>query len=314
MKGKMRKIRFSIPAAICMLVLFALIFAPWAYFSRKATIRKVDDKLSRRREKATDYMSHTQYNEYTEYSETSSSLLSWSDLDRDPYRYTDPDGDTFSIREFEPALPSFFLSCENGVILSLSSMEYGAFDVVTPYDNMDKLYTSMFKEVQNISHEIDDLELGADERIIGTVAGHRYLISKAQVKMVSTYPPTSKNPDKTEIVTYENYYLVFCEDMAPFLDEWKLNVEKNALALLITLLTSFAIIFILEERVGVKGLYIEPQETTDVEETVTETDEGREFMSSEAAKALLQDLEQAEQVMGDNGYTKQIRDEISKYL
>ena len=102
--------------------------------------------------------------------------------------------------------------------------------------------------------------------------------------------------------------------MAPFLDEWKLNVEKNALALLITLLTSFAIIFILEERVGVKGLYIEPQETTDVEETVTETDEGREFMSSEAAKALLQDLEQAEQVMGDNGYTKQIRDEISKYL
>ena len=314
MKGKMRKIRFSIPAAICMLVLFALIFAPWAYFSRKATIRKVDDKLSRRREKATDFMSHTQYNEYTEYSEKSSSLLSWSDLDRDPYRYTDPDGDTFSIRGFEPALPSFFLGCENGVILSLSSMDYGAFDVVTPYDSMDKLYTSMFKEAESLSHEIDDLELGADERIIGTVAGHRYLISKAQLKMVSTYPPTSQNSDKTEIVTYEYYYLVFCEDLAPFLDEWKLNVEKNALALLITLLTSFAIIFILEERVGVKGLYIEPQETTDVEETVTETDEGREFMSSEAAKALLLDLEQAEQVMGDNGYTKQLRDEISKYL
>ena len=108
MTGKKRRIRFSILAAIGMFLLFALIFAPWAYFSRKATIRKVDDKLSRRREKATDFMSHTQYNEYTEYSEKSSSLISWSDIDHDPYRYTDPDGDTFSIRGFDPPFPVFF--------------------------------------------------------------------------------------------------------------------------------------------------------------------------------------------------------------
>lgn len=311
MTGKMRKIRFSIPAAVCMLVLFALVMAPWAYFSRKAALQKVDDKLSRRGEKATDYMTHTEHIDYERYSEQSSTSIHWFDLDHDPYRYTDPDGDTFSITSFTAALPSFSFSYENDVILEFSSMEYGEFYYGSAYNNLEKLDMEMLDEVSNL----DPQNIGYDDRIFGTVYGHRYLLFKSQVKTVESYPASSENPEPYKEVTYRDRFMIFCEDTEPFLKEWKSKFEKNLLACIITCLTTFAIIFVLEERSGAKGLYIVPDEKmTEEEETPKTVDEGREFMSPEAAKALLSDLEQAEQVMGDNGYTKQIRSEISKYL
>lgn len=312
MTGKKRKIRFSIPAAICMLVLFALILAPWAYFSRKAAIQKVDDKLSRRREKATDYLTHTEHIEYYTYSQETTSSMAWFSLEHDPNRYTDLDGDTFSIESFDPAPPSFSFSYEDDVILEFSSMEYEDFYVGSSNNNLEKLEMELLDEVSNL----DLHNVGYDDRIFGTVSGNRYLLSKTQIKTVTTYPPTSKNPEPYEEVTYRDRFMVFCEDMEPFIDEWQKNMEKNLLALIITWLTAVTIIVVLEERSGAKGLYTAPgeEEKTEAEAITEAVDEGREFMSPDAAKALLQDLEQAEQVMGDNGYTKQLRDEISKYL
>ena len=312
MTGKKRRIRFSILAAIGMLLLFALIFAPWAYFSRKAVVKKIDDKLSRRREKATDFMTHTEHIDYLEYSDSSSVVTQSTGIDHDPYRYTDSDGETYSIREFKAAPPSFSFWYENGTFVNFGTMEYDDFYVGSVDDDLGALYADLLDEMD----EIDLDSINYDDWIYGTVPGHRYLLSKGQIKVVTTYPATTTLYEDNSTEEYMDRFMVFCEDMEPYIDEWQQNMEKNLLALIITWLTAVTIIVVLEERSGAKGLYTAPgeEEKTEAEAITEAVDEGREFMSSEAAKALLSDLEQAEQVMGDNGYTKQIRDEISKYL
>lgn len=311
MMSKVRRIRYSIRAAICLLVLFALILAPWAFFSRKAALKKADDLLLRRRDKLTDSLRITVHTEVEWTNDYASSMSSWTEPKGDKYRYTDPDGDTYGIEELVFSGNNYVFETDGISIFDFSSLNYGyyvyGFDM--PEDN--EIANTFIEEMQT---KISDLSsMGFEENLMGSVSGYRYLVTKAEVEVFSSdIQPGDDKP--TEDHWSEDRYLLLTVEEAPFLDDWKADMEKNVLALLITLLTSVSIIFILEKIKGVKGIFVTKKENAPKGETAETYEEAVEFMSSSAAKALLTELEQVEQKTGENGYTKQIRAEISKYL
>ena len=310
MKSEKRRIRYSIKAAICLLVLFAMILAPWAYFSRKAAIEKADDVLLQRREMITDNLRTTINAEnYYEDDFMIRSAMVWATTPDPAYRYTDEDGDTFSIDSVSFPGYNYAFSAGWNEIFNFSYLDYGFNDYGIIVQDDDAFTNAIIDEMRSLNLE----GLNTEENLMGEVSGFRYLVTKASIQMhdIDHMPSSSKPIEKT---WYEDRYVLLTEDTAPYLQDWKENLEKNSLALLITLLTAFSIIFILEERSGAKGFYMTPKEEEAEAAVSEETEKEAEFMTSDAAKALLAELDSAEQAMGENGYTKQIRQEISRYL
>ncbi len=303
MKSRKRRIRYSIRTAICLLLFFALIFTPWAFFSRTAALKKVDELLLRKRDKFTDALNLTYYS----VAANSSRMAYWTGFHDERYRYTDPDGDTYSLES-----------------LSLSGNSY-AFEVYgdevygfAPFYDTYGLETSETSSLNQVF--IDEMKtlhlssLDSEENLMGMVSGYRYLVTKVKIEMIS-FATSDVGEEREEDSLSWELYILLTEEEAPYLKDWEADMEKNALALLITLLSCTSLLFFLEEKNGVKGFFMTPKADDPKTETEAEScEENVEFMSSSAAKALLSELDQAERMTGENGYTRQIRDEISKYL
>ena len=317
MMSKVRRIRYSIRAAICLLVLFALILAPLTFFSRKAALKKADDLLLRRRDKLTDSLRVAVHSEVEWANDYTSSMSSWSESKGEKYRYTDPDGDIYSIEELVFSGNNYAFETDGMDIFNFSSFNFSSlnfgyyvYGFNVPED--DPLTSNFITEMKT---KISDLSsLGFEEDLMGSVSGYRYLVTKAEVEVF--YTDIQPGDDKpTEEHRTEDRYMLLTVEEAPFLEEWKADMEKNVLALLITLLVCTSIIFVVEEKKGVKGIFMTPKKDDPKKETTGEPcEENVEFMSPSAAKALLAELDQVEKMTGENGYTRQIRDEIKKYL
>ena len=317
MMSKVRRIRYSIRAAICLLVLFALILAPLTFFSRKAALKKADDLLLRRRDKLTDSLRVAVHSEVEWENDYTSSMSSWSESKGEKYRYTDPDGDIYSIEELVFSGNNYAFETDGMDIINFSSFNFSSlnfgyyvFGFNVPED--DPLASNFIVEMKT---KISDLSsLGFEEDLMGSVSGYRYLVTKAEVEVFySDIMPGDDKPSE-EHWTEDRYMLLTVEE-TPFLKEWKADMEKNVLALLITLLVCTSIIFVVEEKKGVKGIFMTPEKDDPKKETTGEPcEENVEFMSPSAAKALLAELDQVEKMTGENGYTRQIRNEIKKYL
>lgn len=317
MMSKVRRIRYSIRAAICLLVLFALILAPLTFFSRKAALKKADDLLLRRRDKLTDSLRVAVHSEVEWENDYTSSMSSWSESKGEKYRYTDPDGDIYSIEELvfsgnNYAFETDGMDIFNFSSFNFSSLNFGYYVYGFNVPEEDPLVSNFIAEMKT---KISDLSsLGFEEDLMGSVSGYRYLVTKAEVEVF--YSEIMPGDDKpTEEHRTEDRYMLLTVEETPFLKEWKADMEKNVLALLITLLVCTSIIFVVEEKKGVKGIFMTPEKDDPKKETTGEPcEENVEFMSPSAAKALLAELDQVEKMTGENGYTRQIRDEIKKYL
>ena len=317
MMSKVRRIRYSIRAAICLLVLFALILAPLTFFSRKAALKKADDLLLRRKDKLTDSLRVAVHSEVEWANDYTSSMSSWSESKGEKYRYTDPDGDIYSIEELvfsgnNYAFETDGMDIFNFSSFNFSSLYFGYYVYGFNVPEEDPLASNFIAEMKT---KISDLSsLGFEEDLMGSVSGYRYLVTKAEVEVF--YTDIQPGDDKpTEEHWTEDRYMLLTVEETPFLKEWKADMEKNVLALLITLLVCTSIIFVVEEKKGVKGIFMTPEKDDPKKETTGEPcEENVEFMSPSAAKALLAELDQVEKMTGENGYTRQIRDEIKKYL
>ena len=186
MMSKVRRIRYSIRAAICLLVLFALILAPLTFFSRKAALKKADDLLLRRRDKLTDSLRVAVHSEVEWANDYTSSMSSWSESKGEKYRYTDPDGDIYSIEELvfsgnNYAFETDGMDIFNFSSLNFSSLNFGYYVYGFSVPEDDPLASNFIAEMKT---KISDLSsLGFEEDLMGSVSGYRYLVTKAEVEV-----------------------------------------------------------------------------------------------------------------------------------
>ena len=175
MMSKVRRIRYSIRAAICLLVLFALILAPLTFFSRKAALKKADDLLLRRRDKLTDSLRVAVHSEVEWANDYTSSMSSWSESKGEKYRYTDPDGDIYSIEELvfsgnNYAFETDGMDIFNFSSFNFSSLYFGYYVYGFNVPEEDPLASNFIAEMKT---KISDLSsLGFEEDLMGSVSGY----------------------------------------------------------------------------------------------------------------------------------------------